>query len=321
SVLAMAALGTRPAAGDPLAGPAGFGALGVALLVSLHAAAWRSSARHVALVEALLVAIYAFATREFRLRPEVHATVGLFYGFSLVGVLVIARRLQVRPVAGATRWFIAALPAGLAWLTADGNVSNADASFALGASALYGATAWAEHSRAFGSLASIAANLALVAFALSLGLDGIETYLGPLGILVTALAQIFAPTLDRPARSALRVLGGALLYLPAGLKLTARLGESPDGAYSVAFGSICLLGVLVGLVLRVRAYLALGTLFLTLDVVANLVNVGLRDHRVGFVLLSASGLAILAAMIAVTLRREQALALARRLRSRLRGWD
>lgn len=321
SVLAMAALGTRAGAGGPLAGLAGFGALGLALLVALHAAAWKSSARHVALVEALLVAMYAFATREFQLRPEVHATAGLFYGFSLVGVLVVARRLKIEPVAGATRWFIAALPALLAWLTADGNVSNADASFALGSSALYGATAWAERSRIFGSLASIAANLGLVAFALAQGLDGVETYLGPLGILVTALAQIFAPTLDRQARGALRVLGGALLYLPAGIKLTARLGESTDGAYSVAFGAVCLLGVLVGIVLRVRAYLALGTLFLTLDVVANLANAGLRDHRIGFVLLSASGLAILGAMIAVTLRREQALAFARRVRSRLRGWD
>ena len=76
-----------------------------------------------------------------------------------------------------------------------------------------------------------------------------------------------------------------------------------------------------GLVLRVRAYLALATMALTLDVIANLVYAGLRDHRVGFVLLSATGLFILGIMILVTLRRDRALALAARLRAKMRGWE
>ena len=94
-----------------------------------------------------------------------------------------------------------------------------------------------------------------------------------------------------------------------------------DGSYSVVFGVVCLLGVLAGLVLQVRAYLALGTLFLTLDIIANLVHAGLRDHRVGFVLLSVSGLGILGIMIGITLRRDWAWGIARRFRSRLSAWD
>ena len=73
--------------------------------------------------------------------------------------------------------------------------------------------------------------------------------------------------------------------------------------------------------LRVRAYLALGTMVLTLDVVANLVHAGLRDHRIGFVLLSVSGLAIFGIMIAITLRRDAAWGIVGRFRSRLRAWD
>ena len=105
------------------------------------------------------------------------------------------------------------------------------------------------------------------------------------------------------------------------MKLTFRLGAAEDGTYSVIFGVVCLLGVVSGLVLHVRAYLALGTLFLTLDVIANLVHAGLRDHRVGFVLLSASGLAILGIMIGTTLRRDRAWSVVGQLRSRLRAWD
>lgn len=301
-------------------GPCGIAALGLAVVVSVHTIAWQGTGRHVAFVETLLVAFYAFATRSLRLRPEVDAMIGLLYGFSLLGVAVIARRRKVDAVADATRRFAAALPLAVALLTMSG-ATNEAAGFALGASVLYGAMAWVERSRIFGSLAALAANLGLVVFAVAQGLDGAEVYVGPLGIFVTALAQIFAPKMTPAARSMLRILGGALLYLPAGLKLTFRLGAAEDGTYSVIFGVVCLLGVVAGLVLRVRAYLALGTLFLTLDVIANLVHAGLRDHRVGFVLLSVSGLAILGIMIGITLRRDRAWAVVGRLRMRLRAWD
>jgi hypothetical protein len=310
--------------GDPgglLVGPCGVVALGVALAVSFHAAASGGTGRHVLLVETLLVAFYAFATRSLALRPEIDALVGLLYAFSLLGVAAVARRRRSVPVADATRRFAAALPFVLLLVTTTDGATAQAAGIALGSSVLYGTMAYVEKSRIFGTFAAAFANLAIVVFALAQGLDGIEVYIGPLGILVTALSQIFASKLSSAARDALRLLGGALLYLPAGLKLTLRLGEAADGTYSVIFGVVCLLGVTVGLVLRVRAYLALGTLFLTLDVIANLVHAGLRDHRIGFVLLSVSGLLILGVMIAITVRRDAAWALVRRLRARLRGWD
>jgi hypothetical protein len=201
------------------------------------------------------------------------------------------------------------------------DVTDAAAGYAVGSSVLYGAVALSERSRAFGSLAALAANVALVVFALAQGLDGIEIWLGPLGLLVAAMAQIFAARMSHGARSTVRILGGVLLYLPSGFKLALRLGAAEDATYSVVFGAVCLLGVVAGLAMRVRAYLALGTLSLTLDVIANLIYAGLRDHRLGFVILSASGLAILGIMIAVTLRRDRAWALFGQVRSRLGGWD
>ena len=307
--------------GGFLVGSCGTLALGLAVAVSVHTIAWRGTGRHVAIVEALVVAFYAFATRSMRPRPEIDALIGLLYGFSLLGVAVLARRRGVTNVAVATRRFTAALPLFLFFVTSGTGAGNLAASLALGASFLYGAMALAERSRIFGSLAALAANLALIAFAVAQGLDGVEVYVGPLGILVTALSQIFAPKMSVQARSALRILGGALLYLPAGVKLTFQLGEAADGTYSVVFGTACLIGVVAGLALQVRAYLALGTLFLTLDVLANLVHAGLRDHRVGFVLLSLSGLAILGTMIGITLLRDRAWAAVGRLRFHMRAWD
>ena len=263
SGLVMCLFVATPLDGGYQVGLSGIAALGLLLAISVHAIAWQGTARHVAIVEALVVAFYAFATRSFRPGPEVDALIGLLYGFSLLGVAVVARRRKVTNVANATRRFAAALPIALFLLTTNG-ATNQAAGLALGASFLYGAMAFAERSRIFGSLAALAANLALIVFAVAQGLQGIEVFVGPLGILVTALAQIFAPKMSPQARSALRILGGALLYLPAGMKLTFQLGAAEDATYSVVFGAVCIIGVVAGLALRVRAYLALGTLFFTL---------------------------------------------------------
>jgi hypothetical protein len=89
----------------------------------------------------------------------------------------------------------------------------------------------------------------------------------------------------------------------------------------VAFGAICLVGIAAGMALHIRAYLALGTAFLVLDVAANLLAAGLRDHRIGFLLLSITGLAILGAMAFVTTRREAVSGALDRVRVRVREWD
>jgi hypothetical protein len=320
SAAAMSAFVLLREPGGDRVGMFGIGAFGLCIAVSLDAMLRERTARHVYLVETLVLALYSFATRELRPRPEMDAILGLAYGFTLLGVAVVARRQQVSTIAVATRRFLVALPIIVAALTTNG-ASGTSAAIALGASVLYGAVALTEKSRIFSSLAAIAINAALVVFAVAEGLDGIEIYIGPLGLLVAMLSQIFGQKMSKPARSTLRILAGALLYLPSGLKLTLRLGAADDATYSVVFGAICLLGVVVGLALRVRAYLALATAFLVLDVVANLVNVGLRDHRIGFVLLSTTGLLILGVMILVTLRREAARGVLDRVKGRLRAWD
>lgn len=320
SAAAMSAFVLLREPGGDRVGMFGIGAFGLCIAVSLDAMLREKTARHVYLVETLVLALYSFATRELRPRPEMDAILGLAYGFTLLGVAVVARRQQVSTIAVATRRFLVALPIIVVALTTNG-ASGTSAAIALGASVLYGAVALTEKSRIFSSLAAIAINAALVVFAVAEGLDGIEIYIGPLGLLVAMLSQIFGQKMSKPARSTLRILAGALLYLPSGLKLTLRLGAADDATYSVVFGAICLLGVVVGLALRVRAYLALATAFLVLDVVANLVNVGLRDHRIGFVLLSTTGLLILGVMILVTLRRDAARGVLDRVKGRLRAWD
>ena len=302
--------------------PLALAAIGLAVGVSLHCA-WREhTGRHVYFVQVSVVGVYAMVRGLYAqgLRPEHDALFALSLGFVLVGVTVLARRAGVRPVEQATRRFAALLPIGIA-LMLPGDATGEAALIAGGSGLLYSALGAVERSRMFGAFAAGACNLALLIAALAFGLEGLEVYLAPLGLLLLMLGQLFTSSLPHAARNAVRILGGLLLYVPAAAKLAMRMGESEDGTYALVFGAVCLLGVAVGMALQIRAYLALGTLFLTLDVVANLLDAGLRDHRIGFLVMTLTGLTIVGGRVLATLKREEWEQLTRRVRMQLRGWD
>ncbi len=301
--------------------PSGFVALGVVLLVSGHAMVRDRTARHAYLIQVGFVAGYAFVRLAIpEASPFFDAVAALVYGFLLVGATALARKLELAPVAVATRRFATALPVLVVLLRPTGGGVDS-ASLAAGASVLYATLAVFDTSRILGAFAAFAANVALLFVALAAGFDGPEAYFGPLGLFLALLVQLFTPKLDLPTRRALRIVASLLVYAPVAVRLATRLGSSSDGTTSVLFGALCFVGIVIGMVLHVRAYVVLGTLFVTFDVLANLVFAGLRDHRVGFVLLSVSGLGILGIMIGTTLAREKALAFYTRVKGAMRGWE
>ncbi len=301
--------------------PSGFAALALVLGVSAHAMVRDRTARHAYLIQVGLVAGYAFVRlAKPDVTPFVDAVAALVYGFFLVGATALARKLELAPVAVATRRFATALPVLVVLLRPSAGGLDS-AALAAGASVLYATLAVFDKSRILGAFAAFAANVALLFVALSAGFDGPEAYLGPLGLFLALIVQLFTPKLDLPTRRALRIVASLLVYAPVAARLATRLGSSSDGTTSVLFGALCFVGIVIGMVLHVRAYVVLGTLFVTFDVLANLVFAGLRDHRVGFVLLSASGLGILGIMIGTTLARERALAIYTRVKGAMRGWE
>jgi hypothetical protein len=324
--LAGRAVGEAGAFASPSAGFAcELLALGVALVLAARVAFVRTSPAHVYLVELLAIAGYLLvrAARGRHLPREVDATILLVLGFVLVGVVSRARGTRADVIASPLRTLAALLPLAIAGILARGGAhpSYLAAAFAAGASALYGALGWAERSRTMWSFGAVAANVALLLALLSSGLSGFEFYAAPAGLALLAIGHLWSARVDAGGRLGVRIAGGLLLYGPAAVRLSFRLGDGASGAYAVAFGAICLLGLAAGMLLHIRAYLALGTTFLALDVIANLLAVGLRDHRIGFLLLSATGLAILGVMVVVTTRREAVTSALERARGRIRGWD
>ena len=318
-LLLVAVLGaTLLVDGEPVA----LAGLGLAAAVALHAVLREHRPRHVYGLQLAAVVTYA-ALRDLWLpnrAPAVDAFLALGFAFVLVGLAVLARRRGIPPVAAAIRRFATVLPI-LAWVALPDGAGHEATLAAVTSAALYGLLAWAEQSRGFGSLAAIALNLALVAAALQESFDGVEVFLAPFGLLVLMLSHLFAASLGPSARQAVRIVGGLLIYAPAALKVTLQVGGADEGIYAVALGGVCLAAVALGMWLEIRAYLLLGTLFLTLDVVANLVHAGLRDHRIGFLVLTIAGLAILGTLVLATLKREAFGRLVQALRRRLRRWE
>ncbi|AKQ65040.1 putative integral membrane protein [Myxococcus hansupus] len=302
--------------------PRAIASMGILVLVALHCAWSQHTGRHVYFVQLSVVGAYVLVRNLYApgLRAEHDALFALALGFILVGVTVLARRAGVQPVEAATRRFAALLPLGVA-LMLPGEATREAALLAGGSGLLYATLGAVERSRLFGAFAAAACNFALLIAALAFGLEGLEIYLAPLGLLLLMLGQLFSGSLPQAARNTVRILGGLLLYVPAAAKMAVQVGQSPDGMYALVFGGVCLLGVVAGMVFQIRAYLALGTLFLTLDVAATLLDAGLKDHRVGFLVMTLTGLTLIGGRVLTTLKRQEWELLVRRVRVQLRGWD
>ncbi|MSQ83034.1 MAG: hypothetical protein EXR77_08985 [Myxococcales bacterium] len=252
--------------------------------------------------------------------PHQDALVLFAFGFVLIGVTVWARRLQVDPIAVATRRFTAALPLVVAvvspWQPTDDN-----ALYAAVSAGLYAALARIERSQILGAAGAVAINLALLGLALAQGLQGLDIYLGPLGLCVLMTVQVYASAMTPQLRELLRFAGTGLTYTPAALVVMLQVGNAQNDWYPLGFALACLVGIGVGMWLRVRAYLLLGVGFLVADVGTLVVRASLRDQRLGFLVLTLTGLAVLGAMVVYTLHKARVAALVRRVRKVLGGWN
>ena len=300
------------------------GTIAIVLVIAVSSwAAWRNlQPRHIYFVQVGIACLYAALRPLFgsALPAEFDALAALLFGFALVGVTVAARRAGIPPLAESTRRFAAALPL-VAFLILPRAPTLENAGMAALAGALYSALAAASGSRLLALCAALAANVALLTVALASRIQGIEVYLAPLGLMTLLLGHIFRKGLPQRARDGVRVVGGLLLYVPSAVKITLEIGRGADTTYALVFAGVCLVAVVAGMLLQIRAYLFMGTLFLTLDVLANLVQTGLRDRRLAFVLLSTTGLLIIGGLVFVTLRREQLSGALRGVSRRLRDWE
>ena len=317
--LSLAAVRGTPSHFTP---PAALATLLALVCVSLAALVAERRPRHVYFLGGALVGGYGFlrVTGILALTPSDDAVALLALDFALVGLTVLARRRGLDGIATATRRFAAALPVAIG-IVLPWQASAANALFALGSAIFYGLLARLERSRILGAFGSIAANLALLVVSLSQGLGGADIYLAPLGLCMLVIVHLFESSLTADARGGLRLAATALTYAPAAITLVLQIGNAQSDWYPLAFAGACLLGIVGGMWFHIRAYLMLGLAFLVIDLGSLLIRASLHSQRLGFFVLSLTGLLILSAMVTYTMHREKIRAGLWRLRRALATWS
>ncbi|MDP1822532.1 MAG: hypothetical protein Q8L48_04800 [Archangium sp.] len=175
------------------------------------------------------------------------------------------------------------------------------ATWLLGVSAL---AAWMAQSgsRRSGSLISaLALNAAVGVAALGSGFDQLQLLLIPLGLTLLVLARVFTTELSAGAIVKLRAWGMGLMYVAVAWR-PLTVTSMPALILCVV---VCLAGVALGSMWRIRSYVVLGSGVVVTTVLATLVRSGLAEPRLGAVFLSLLGLGVVVVMVMITTRREE----------------
>ena len=294
----------------------------VIILISLYTAFKEKKPRHLYFAQIAIASLYLALKPSFPniLTPEVDAISALLFGFVLVGITTISRRVGIPPIEESTRRFAAFMPV-VAAIALPTETTYQNAGMATFSSILYAALSITSSNRLYAVLAAVTGNLAIFTAIKASNMQGIEVYLAPMGLFTLFLGHIFKSNLNMQIIKIIRILGGLLLYLPAGINISFEIGQAADSMYSVYFGVICLIGILAGMLFQIRSYLFLGLTFFTLNLVVNLLQTGLRDQRMGFILLSLTGLFIIASLVYYSIRKDKILGFVERTRKDLSRWE
>jgi hypothetical protein len=191
------------------------------------------------------------------------------------------------------------------------------AGWLLGLSAL-GAWLGRAGSKRFGALLSaVALNGAVVLAALGSGFEQLQLLLIPLGLTLLALAHVFTDELSPGAMVKLRAWGMGLMYVAvAWSPLTVT--SIPALLLCVV---VCLGGVALGALWRIRSYVVLGSGVLVTTVLATLVRSGLAEPRLGAIFLSLLGLVVVVVMVMISTRREELQARLAAMQRAMATWE
>jgi hypothetical protein len=305
----------------PYAGIATLVALLLYLIVNIQAAFTSAKTRYVYIAQATIAGIYYSARPMLGINSaQTDAFFAFGYAFALLGLSIAADRFGATVVSEPTRRFAAVMPIAVGLLI-DNFRSFNTALYALISSGLYLSLSRLGERNLFAALAAITLNAALFFVSLAQGFDTSEFYAFPIGLTIIFFASIFKGSLSPENQARVRTIGGLIAYVPAAIHVTLRSGLAENPVYSLVFGAVCLAGILAGTIFRIRSYLFLGVLFFTLNIIANLVQEGLRNQFIGFVLLTVTGLLLIAILIIYNLKKEAIHAGFGRISRRFASWS
>ena len=145
----------------------------------------------------------------------------------------------------------------------------------------------------------------------------VQIYTVPVAITVLLMLQLHMLELKPSVLSAVRLTALAALYAGTALDVFLR----PEFyVFSLALG-LSLIGIVLGIALRVRAFLFTGVIFFVLNITGQLVNFYPEDRLSKAILLMVSGGLITGGMIWFSIQRETIMRQIRIIRADLAEWE
>ncbi len=243
-------------------------------------------------------------------RDDLYALVGLAVALEVAVVLL---RPRGHAFVGPLRQAAAVLPlvgVGLAVFGPGLTVPGLTAAGAVFCLRYVFRTHWAD--LAAGLVLLDAASLLLVA---QQGWSQPLAFVAPVGLSVLVAAQLLRSTLDPRVVTLMRYCAAAALYLAA---LMDAVGTP---MWSLVLLQMSLLGMAAGAVLRVRAFLFLGSGFAAAALLTELLRFGLAHSQFWALYLTVLGLFILGSMVLLTLWRQPLTQLRRRFVQVMGEWE
>lgn len=254
-------------------------------------------------------------------RSEQDAIGVLVLSFLFLGLHTAVRRAGLEAFRTPTRFAALVLPV-LSVLLLEHEASHFNAAVVFGvAVAFTGLSALERRGQLAGALAAVAYNLAITLLWLQQGIGGaggIQYYVIPAGLTLIAAARVWKHELGPAWNARLRSIGSLSIYAAAAWPALASIEQT---GYLLWCIGLCVGGAIAGVLLRVRAYLYVGTACFVITLVGNVVRYGIHHAILRAAFLTLLGLLLLGGLVLFSIKREQLLARYRKYRALLAEWD
>ncbi len=245
----------------------------------------------------------------------------LVLGFLFLGLHTAVKRAGLEAFKTPTRFAALVLPV-LSALLLGHQASHFNAAVLFGvAVAFTGLSALEGRGKLAGALAAVAYNLAITVLWLQQGIGGaggIQYYVIPAGLTLIAAAWVWKNELGPAWNARLRSIGSLCIYAVAAWPALASIEQT---GYLLWCIGLCVGGAIAGVLLRVRAYLYVGTAGFVITLVGNAVRYGIHHAILRAAFLTLIGLLLLGGLVLFSIKREQLLARYRKYRALLAEWD
>jgi len=281
--------------------------------LSLSRAKQRRSGRLFLLAEAIILGLYAWLRGRTGLLDFLEGWDGpvlILSAFLLVGLSRWLKRRRQRLGVKETELLALFLPVLLP-LVMDWDHSLSGLGPGL-AALLYGLMARQRKQNLLVWLALFSLNLALAPVLIGYGVESPAAWLLPVGLSLVFLTQRYGQHMGE-TRGTLRSFGALLLLGAASAEHLYAPGIMP----ALLLGLFSILGVLVGIAWRIRAFLQLGFGFLILDLAYNLGRWGAQDRFILAVLMVLMGLLLFGMGVWIARHKEKLIARYREVQ----GWE